>query len=128
MGCSKVPLTCKEAEPLPPAPEGTVEIGGLYVHTCTETHPCPQLMHKYGKAHCEGLKTGGLTWRMPELKELESFKGNEGLTGFDVMHWTGTVWEEDAGQIWIYDPKSGAKTTAPPDRKPFTIRCVAAPA
>ena len=107
------------------APEGTAEIGGVFVRTCAEPHPCPSMKHAEGKAYCEGLKTGDMTWRLPSLAELESWRGNAALTAFDVMHWTGTAWEEDAGQVWIYDPGSGAKTTAPPDRKPFTIRCVA---
>ncbi len=111
----------------PPAPEGTVALGKLYVRTCADPHPCPSMKHAEGKAYCEGLNTGGLTWRLPSLAELESWRGEASLTGYDVMHWTGTAWEEDAGQVWIYDPGSGAKTTAPPDRKAFTIRCVGSP-
>lgn len=117
------------AEPaaLPPAPEGTVAIDGVYVHTCAEPSSCPALLQDAGAAHCAGLSLGSLTWRLPTLAELEGWKGNAELTGFDVFHWSGSAWEEDAAQFWIFDPGSGSKTTAKPDRKPFTIRCVAEP-
>lgn len=119
----------KEAEPppLPPAPEGTVAIDRVYVHTCAEPSSCPSLLQDAGAAHCEGLSLGSLRWRLPTLVELESWKGNEALVGFDVFHWSGSPWEEDPEQLWIFDPGSGSKTTAKPDRKPFTIRCVASP-
>lgn len=110
-----------------PAPEGTVEIGGLFVHTCAEPASCPSLMHAAGVAHCEALTLGSLKWRLPSIQELESWRGDARLRAFDVFHWSGTAWEDDPGQVWIYDPGSGAKTTAPPTRKPFTIRCVATP-
>jgi hypothetical protein len=111
----------------PPAPAGTVEIGGLYVHTCAEPASCPSMMHAPGVAHCEALGLGSLKWRLPSIQELESWRGDPRLHAFDVFHWSGTAWEDDPGQVWIYDPGSGAKTTAPPTRKPFTIRCVATP-
>jgi hypothetical protein len=113
------------AAPKPAAPDGTTLIGELYVHTCAEPGSCPQLMHAEGASHCAALDLAGMTWRLPSVTELESWRGHEALTGFDVFHWSGTAWEDDAGQVWIYDPGSGAKTTAKPTRKPFTIRCVA---
>ncbi|MCA9653679.1 MAG: hypothetical protein H6712_26465 [Myxococcales bacterium] len=116
-----------EPEPLPPAPEGTVVIDRKYVHTCADPTSCPTLLQDAGAAHCAGLELGGLSWRLPTLAELESWKGNAELSGFDVFHWSGSAWEEDAAQLWILDPGSDAKTTAKPDRKPFTIRCVAEP-
>jgi hypothetical protein len=84
-------------------------------------------MQAEGAAHCEGLTLVGLKWRLPTIEELQSWRGNEALSGYDVFHWSGTVWDEDAGQVWIYDPGTDAKTTAKPTRKPFTIRCVAQP-
>lgn len=125
-----------ESPKLTAPPEGTVAIGRVYVQTCAaptagsgaETGapaPCPALLQDAGVAHCKALALGGLLWRLPTLEELESWRGHPGLVGFDVFHWSGTTWDEDPAQIWIYDPGSGAKTTAKPDRKPFTIRCVA---
>lgn len=117
-----------EPKPLAATPEGAIIIDRVYVQTCALPDTCPDLMQKPGAEHCKGLGLGGLTWRLPEVKELESWKGNAELKRFDVMHWSGSVWKEDAKQVWIYDPGSGMKTTAKPDRKPFVIRCVAEPA
>lgn len=116
-----------ELEPLAAAPAGTVVIDRRYVHTCAEAGSCPTLMQRPGAAHCRGLTLGGLTWRLPSVKELESWKGDAALAGYDVFHWSGTAWDEDPEQLWIFDPGSGSKTTAKPTRKPFTIRCVAEP-
>lgn len=113
--------------PLPPAPEGAVTIKGVYVQTCAPPHACPSLLQDAGAAHCAGLKLGALRWRLPTLKELEAWRGHDQLAGYDVFHWSGSAWEEDPAQWWIYDPGSGSKTTAKPDRKPFTIRCAAQP-
>ena len=119
----------KVAEPehgaLAPAPAGTVAIGRVYVQTCADPKACPALLQDAGVAHCKALQLGGLLWRLPTLQELESWRGNPALAGYDVFHWSGTAWEDDPAQFWMYDPGSGAKTTAKPDRKPFTIRCVA---
>ena len=104
---------------------GTVQIGRVYVQTCADAKACPALLQDAGVAHCKSLQLGGLLWRLPTLEELESWKGNPALVGYDVFHWSGSAWDEDPGQFWIFDPGSGAKTTAKPDRKPFTIRCVA---
>ena len=117
-----------EPEPLPPAPEGAAAIDGVYVQTCAAPHACPQLHQDAGAAHCKGLTLGALAWALPTLEQLESWKGQASLQGFDVFHWSGTPWDEDPEQWWIYDPGSGSKTTARPDRKPFTVRCVARPA
>lgn len=119
----------KPAEPAPlaEAPAGAVAIGRVYVQTCADADACPALLQDAGAAHCKALALGGLAWRLPTVEELESWRGNAALSGFDVFHWSGSAWEEDPGQYWIYDPGSGAKTTAKPDRKPFTIRCVAQP-
>ncbi|MCX4240617.1 hypothetical protein [Paraliomyxa miuraensis] len=118
-----------EAKPAPmaPAPEGAVVIDRVYVHTCAATDSCPALLQDAGAAHCKSLTLGGLSWRLPTVEELESWRGNEALSGYDVFHWSGSAWDEDPGQFWMYDPGSGSKTTAKPDRKPFTIRCVAQP-
>jgi hypothetical protein len=121
------PKATPEPKPLPPAPEGTTIIDGRYVHTCAEPASCPTLMQAEGAAHCAGLELGGLSWRLPTVDELQSWRGNAALTGYDVFHWSGTPWDEDPTQVWIYDPGSDAKTTTPPTRKPFTIRCVAEP-
>lgn len=117
------------AEPVsvPPAPAGAVVIGKVYVQTCAEPHTCPALLQDAGSAHCKSLALGGLAWRLPTLAELEAWRGNPALVDYDVFHWSGSAWDEDPGQLWIYDPGSGSKTTAKPDRKPFTIRCVAQP-
>lgn len=119
----------KVAEPehgaLAPAPEGAVAIGRVYVQTCNDPKACPALLQDAGVAHCKALQLGGLLWRLPTVQELEAWRGNAALVGYDVFHWSGTAWNEDPTQFWIYDPGSGAKTTAKPDRKPFTIRCVA---
>ncbi len=112
-------------EPLAAAPEGTVAIGRVYVQTCAAPNACPALLQDVGVAHCKLLALGGLLWRLPTLQELEAWRGNPALVGYDVFYWSGTAWNEDPAQFWIYDPGSGAKTTAKPDRKPFTIRCVA---
>lgn len=116
-----------EPAPMAPAPEGTVAIDRVYVHTCATPDACPSLLQDAGAAHCTSLTLGGLPWRLPTVQELEAWRGNEALAGYDVFHWSGSAWEDDPGQFWMYDPGSGAKTTAKPDRKPFTIRCVAQP-
>lgn len=110
---------------LAPAPEGAVAIGRVYVQTCADPKACPALLQDAGVARCKSLGLGGLLWRLPTLQELESWRGNPALVGYDVFHWSGSAWDEDPAQLWIYDPGSGSKTTAKPDRKPFTIRCVA---
>jgi hypothetical protein len=112
-------------EPLAAAPAGAVAIGRVYVQTCADAKACPALLQDAGVAHCKALGQGGLLWRLPTLAELEAWRGNPALVGYDVFHWSGSAWDEDPTQFWIYDPGSGAKTTAKPDRKPFTIRCVA---
>jgi len=112
-------------KPLAAPPEGAVAIGRVYVQTCAAPNSCPALLQDAGVAHCKALGLGGLLWRLPTLEELESWRGNPALVGYDVFHWSSTAWDEDPAQLWIYDPGSGAKTTAKPDRKPFTIRCVA---
>ncbi len=122
---SEQPVAAPAEQPLPPAPDGAVTIGKLYVQTCAQAAPCPELLQAAGATHCEELTLGGLSWRLPTLTELESWKGNAALSGYDVFHWSGTEWEEGPGQVWIYDPGTGSKTTTKPDRKPFTIRCVA---
>ncbi|MEM7152735.1 MAG: hypothetical protein AAF799_07825 [Myxococcota bacterium] len=125
---AKSPTPAPEPAALPPAPDGAVIIDRVYVQTCAQPEACPDLMQKPGAEHCAGLQLGGLSWRLPTLEQLQSWRGNADLKRFDVMHWSGSVWKEDAGQVWIYDPGSNAKTTAKPDRKPFVIRCVAEPA
>jgi hypothetical protein len=116
-----------EPAPMAPAPEGTVAIDRVYVHTCATPDSCPTLLQDAGAAHCKALTLGDLSWRLPTVEELESWRGNEALSGYDVFHWSDSAWNEDPGQFWIYDPGSGSKTTAKPDRKSFTIRCVAQP-
>jgi hypothetical protein len=116
-----------EPAPLGPAPAGTVAIGKVYVQTCAEPQACPALLQDAGATHCKSLGLAGLQWRLPTLAQLEAWRGNAALVGYDVFHWSGSAWDEDPGQLWIYDPGSGSKTTAKPDRKPFTIRCVAQP-
>lgn len=118
-----------KAEParLPPAPEGAVTIDGVYVQSCVEPHGCPPMLQDAGAKHCKELTLGELSWQLPTLEQLESWKDEAALSGFDVFHWSGSAWDEDPAQFWIYDPGSGSKTTAKPDRKPFTIRCVARP-
>jgi len=120
------PATAKPV-PMAPAPEGTVVIDGLYVHTCAAEGSCPTLLQDAGAAHCKGLGLGGMQWRLPRIEELERWVGSDALQGFDGFHWTGSAWDEDPAQWWIFDPGSKSKTTAKPDRKPFTIRCVAEP-
>lgn len=123
------PAETKPAEPAPlsPAPPGAIAIDRLYVQTCAEPEACPSLLQDAGAAHCKALTLGELTWRLPTIAELEQWRGHESLVGFDVFHWSGSAWDEDPAQFWMYDPGSGSKTTAKPDRKPFTIRCVAQP-
>lgn len=116
-----------ERPSLAPPPPGAVIIDGVYVQTCEQAEACPALRQRAGDAHCRGLTLGGLAWRLPTIEQLEAWKASAGLRGFDVFHWSGSPWDEDPQQWWIYDPGSGSKTTARPDRKPFTIRCVAGP-
>lgn len=113
--------------PIPPAPPGTVAIERRYVHTCQESSACPTLLQDAGAKHCSGLTLGGLSWRLPTFAELQSWRGHDALAAFDVFHWSASAWDEDPAQFWIFDPGSDSKTTARPDRKPFTIRCVAEP-
>ncbi|KIG18975.1 hypothetical protein DB30_06586 [Enhygromyxa salina] len=120
------------AEP-PAAPEGTITLRDpwLYVQTCAEPHPCPELMQPAGDAHCRELQLGGhVNWRLPGKDEVLRFKGVEGLEATAGYHWTRTPYEDDMGQAWIVDPEDpqGAPaTTIPRDRKPFRIRCVKEP-
>lgn len=116
-----------EPKPLAPAPEGAVILDGIYVQICAAEGDCPPLHQDAGAAHCAGLSLGGMTWRLPSLAELERGVGHAELSRFEGFHWSGTAWNEDPAQFWIFDPTSGSKTTAKPDRKPFTIRCVAEP-
>jgi hypothetical protein len=120
------------AEP-PPAPEGSITLRDpwLYVQTCAEPHPCPDLLQPAGDAHCRELRLGGhVNWRLPSKDEVLRFKGVEGLEATAGYHWTRTPYEDDMAQAWIVDPEdpSGAPaTTIPRDRKPFRIRCVKEP-
>ena len=117
----------------PPAPEGTITIEGpwLYVQTCAEPHPCPELKQPAGDAHCRELELGGhVDWRLPDKDEVARFKGVEGLENTAGYHWTRTPFEDDMGQVWIVDPEdpqNAPATTIPRDRKPFRIRCVQEP-
>jgi len=121
------PVEAKKPPAMAPAPEGTIAIDQTYVHTCADEARCPEMLQDAGLEHCASLQLGSLTWRLPTIEELEAWKGRAELHAFDVFHWSGSVWDEDPAQFWIYDPGSGSKTTAKPDRKPFTIRCVAQP-
>lgn len=120
------------AEP-PPAPEGAVTLRDpwLYVQTCAEPHPCPELMQPAGDAHCRELDLGGfVNWRLPNKDEVPRFEGVDGLENTAGYHWTRTPFGEDASQVWIVDaedPQNAPATTIPRDRKPFRIRCVQEP-
>ncbi len=114
--------------PMAPAPEGAIIMGEVYVETCAGQGGCPALLQDAGAAHCAKMARGGLSWRLPSVQELERGVGNADLVGFAGFHWSGTPWKEDPAQFWMFDPESNMKTTAKPDRKPFTIRCAAEPA
>lgn len=120
--------------PPPPPPEGAVVLPDepwLYVQTCAEPHPCPDLKQPEGDAHCRELRIGGhVNWRLPSKDEIARFGGVEGLEATAGYHWSRTPFEDDMGQVWIVDPvdPSGAPaTTIPRERKPFRIRCVKEP-
>ena len=121
-----------QAEP-PPAPEGTVTLENpwLYVQTCAEPHPCPDLLQPEGDKHCRELKLGGhVNWRLPDKEEVQRFARAEGLEAREGYHWTRTPDEENMSMAWIVDfaaPDVGMPTTIPRDRKPFRIRCVKEP-
>jgi hypothetical protein len=121
-----------KSEP-PPAPEGAITLADpwLYVQTCAEPHPCPDLTQPAGDAHCRELKIGGhVNWRLPSKDEAARFGGVEGLEARAGYHWTRTPFEDDMDQVWIVDPEDpqGAPaTTIPRERKPFRIRCVKEP-
>lgn len=121
-----------KSEP-PPAPEGAITLADpwLYVQTCADPHPCPELTQPAGDAHCRELKIGGhVNWRLPDKQEVARFGGVEGLEARAGYHWTRTPFADDQGQAWIVDPEDpqGAPaTTIPRDRKPFRIRCVKEP-
>ncbi len=118
------------AEP-PPPPEGAIVLPEpwLYVQTCSESHPCPDLEQPAGDAHCRELILGGHdVWRLPSKDEVARFKGAEGLEQTAGYHWTRTPYEEDLGQVYIVDPEgAGPPTTIPRERKKFRIRCVKEP-
>ncbi|PRQ02943.1 hypothetical protein ENSA5_18820 [Enhygromyxa salina] len=120
------------AEP-PRAPEGSLTLRDpwLYVQTCAEPHPCPELLQPAGDAHCRELKLGGhVNWRLPSKEEVPRFKGVEGLEATEGYHWTRTAWDEDMGQVWVVNPEDATNQrefTTPRDRKPFRIRCVKEP-
>ena len=121
-----------QAEP-PPAPEGTVAIAKpwLYVQTCAEPHPCPELLQPAGDLHCRELRLGNQDgWRLPSKDEVPRFAGVEGLEATEGYHWTRTPFDDDLKQVWIVDfadPAAAPATTIPRDRKPFRIRCVKEP-
>lgn len=126
--------TFAQPNPTPPkAPEGSITIADpwLYVQTCAESHPCPDLKQPAGDAHCRELKLGGQEgWRLPSKDEVPRFKGAEGLEQLAGYHWTRTPFEDDMGQVWIVDPEdpqAAPSTTIPRDRKPFRVRCVKEP-
>jgi hypothetical protein len=117
----------------PPGPEGTITLPDpwLYVQTCAEPHPCPELTQPAGDAHCRELQLGGhVNFRLPSKDEVPRFRGLEKLEARAGYHWTRTPFDDDMGQAWIVDPEDpeGAPaTTIPRDRKPFRIRCVKEP-
>jgi hypothetical protein len=117
----------------PPGPEGTITLPDpwLYVQTCAEPHPCPELTQPAGDAHCRELQLGGhVNFRLPNKDEVLRFRGVEKLEARAGYHWTRTPFDDDIGQAWIVDPEDpeGAPaTTIPRDRKPFRIRCVKEP-
>ena len=118
-----------QAEP-PPAPEGatTLRDPWLYVQTCAEPHPCPDLLQPAGDKHCRELKLGGhVNWRLPDKEEVQRFARAEGLEAREGYHWTRTPDEENMAMVWIVDPAGAQPTTVKRDRKPFTIRCVYEP-
>lgn len=117
----------------PPGPPGTITLPEpfLYVQTCAEPVPCPELTQPEGDAHCRTLQIGGhVNWRLPSKDEVPRFRGVEQLEARAGYHWTRTPFEEDMKQAWIVDPEdpdAAPATTIPRDRKPFRIRCVKEP-
>lgn len=117
----------------PPGPEGTITLEDpwLYVQTCAEPHPCPELLQPAGDAHCRELRLGGhVNFRLPSKDEVLRFRGVEQLELRAGYHWTRTPFADDMGQAWIVDPEdpeAAPATTIPRDRKPFRIRCVKEP-
>lgn len=114
----------------PPAPEGAITLPNpdLFVQTCGDAHPCPQLVQAEGEKHCASLTLGAAsTWRLPTREEVERLRGVEGLGELAGYHWTSTAFEQDDTQVWIVDPTADQPTTVPRDRKPFRIRCVREP-
>ncbi|WP_157595211.1 hypothetical protein [Plesiocystis pacifica] len=115
----------------PPAPAGAVTLADpwLYVQTCDEANPCPDMLQPAGEAHCRELALGEVSpWRLPKKDEVARFAGAEGLAATEGHHWTQTPFEEDAKQVYIVDPSNASyTTTVPRDRKPFRIRCVREP-
>lgn len=121
------PAVSPKPAALPPAPDGATVLGNVYVQTCAASGSCPALLQLAGAARCKALALGGLAWRLPTQAELKSWRGKPELVGFEGFHWSSTPFADAPGQVWIYDPTSGSETTIPPDRKPFTVRCVAQP-
>jgi hypothetical protein len=117
----------------PPGPEGTITLidPWLYVQTCAEPHPCPELLQPAADAHCRELRLGGhVNFRLPSKDEVPRFRGVEQLELRSGYHWTRTPFADDMGQAWIVDPEDpeGAPaTTIPRDRKAFRVRCVKEP-
>lgn len=116
----------------PPAPVGAELMNDpwLYVQTCEDERPCPDLTQTEGELHCEKLALGDRTqgWRLPSREEAERFASVEGLQKLEGYHWTRTPFDDDMMQVWIVDPKNaGPATTIPRKRKPFRIRCVYEP-
>ena len=130
---AETPPPKKQAEPFatptakpPPPPAGAVLLApDLYVQRCDDAHACPQLTQPQGEVHCRELVLGGHdSWRLPDKAEAERFHELGDADALDGFHWTRTPYDEDAGQAWIIDPKSGSKTTYQRERKAFTVRCV----
>jgi hypothetical protein len=114
----------------PPAPEGAVSLTdpALFVQTCADPHPCPDLLQAAGEKHCAELTLGSVsTWRLPTREEVQRMRGTEGLSALSGYHWTNSAFDQDDAQVWIVDPNSDQPTTVPRDRKPFRIRCVREP-
>ena len=124
------PFATPTAKP-PPPPEGValLERPPLYVQRCDEQHPCPTLTMPEGETHCRELELGNRdSWRLPDREEAEAFAAiKDQLDQVEGFHWTRTPYSEDPGQTWIIDPVGGFKTSIPPTRKPFLIRCVQEP-
>lgn len=121
-----------QAEP-PPAPEGatTLRDPWLYVQTCAEPHPCPDLLQPEGDKHCRELELGGhVNWRLPSKDEVGRFMGVEALEAREGFHWTRSPDEQNMDMAYIVNPEDTERTrmtTIPRGRKPFRIRCVKQP-